>query len=200
MLKTVSPIYDHAYVGKWIYQVMGLEIDEAWDFFKELRLQAFPETATWGIAYWEQQYHLPSDKTLTIEERRRRVISRRGKRSPMNPARIELIIGNMTGAGVETIENVAPYTFRVMVKDEGTGIDTSIIFDTLVQIKPSHQSFEVEVNTKTHRRKVFVQGGVLNVTNTELPEWEMHYNFNAVVNPAGIVTGIHQTILPSIEQ
>ena len=27
MMKTVSPIYDKAYVGKWIFQVMGLEMD-----------------------------------------------------------------------------------------------------------------------------------------------------------------------------
>lgn len=48
MIKTVSPIYDKSYVAKWIFQVMGLEIDEAWQFIEELRLQAFPETATVG--------------------------------------------------------------------------------------------------------------------------------------------------------
>ena len=39
--KNRIPIYDKSYVAKWIFQVMGLEIDEAWKFIEELRFQAF---------------------------------------------------------------------------------------------------------------------------------------------------------------
>ena len=55
MLARVSPIYERSYVGKWLYQVMGLEMEDARRLFDELRQQAFPETATW---------HLPSPAPL----------------------------------------------------------------------------------------------------------------------------------------
>ena len=29
MLSRVSPIYSRSYVGKWLYQVMGLEMEDA---------------------------------------------------------------------------------------------------------------------------------------------------------------------------
>lgn len=201
MIKTVSPVYDRAYVGKWIFQVMGLEMDEAWKFLEELRLQAFPETATWGIVYWEQRYHIPPDDSLTIEERRQRVIVKRGKRSPMNPARVELIIGDMIGMDVKIIENVAPYTFRVAIEDVGgAGIDTSAVYAVIRQIKPSHQGFELEINAKAREKQLSVQTGLMNVAVTELPEWAMDYNYNAGIGPFGTIISIGQTTLPPIEQ
>ena len=46
MLSRISPIYDKSYVGKWIFEVMGLEMDDVRLRFDELKAQAFPETAT----------------------------------------------------------------------------------------------------------------------------------------------------------
>lgn len=59
MLSRISPIYDRSYVGKWIFEVMGADMDDVRLRFEELRAQAFPETATWGLFYWEQRYGLP---------------------------------------------------------------------------------------------------------------------------------------------
>ena len=58
MLATVTPgFYDQSYVGKWLYQVMGLEFDEAERLIaEELPLQFFPETATWGLMYHELKW------------------------------------------------------------------------------------------------------------------------------------------------
>lgn len=38
--------YDSSYVGKWIFQVMGQEYDDARRIIQELPAQMFPETAT----------------------------------------------------------------------------------------------------------------------------------------------------------
>ena len=54
MLSYVSTgFYDKSYVGKWLFQVMGLEYDDARKLVEELALQMFPETATWGLKYHE---------------------------------------------------------------------------------------------------------------------------------------------------
>lgn len=147
MLKTVSPIYDNAYVAKWIFQVMGLEIDEAWQFIEELRLQAFPETATWGIEYWEQRYHIPPDENLSLEERRQRVIIKRGKRSPMNPARIERIVRDVTGREDIVTEDNGTYTFHISILPGESTVDYQELINTVRSVKPSHLSFTVLFQT-----------------------------------------------------
>ena len=60
MLSYVTPgFYDNSYVGKWLYQVMGLEYDDARKLAEELQYQMFPETATWGLMYHEIKWGLP---------------------------------------------------------------------------------------------------------------------------------------------
>ena len=139
MMSRISPIYDRSYVGKWIFQVMGLDMDDVRLCFEELRLQAFPETATWGLTYWEQRYGITPSSTQTLEERRRAVLSKRHSREPMNPAKIEHIIQTMTGMSAKVTENVADYTFAVEIFSDGSPIDFDAVFSKLKRIKPSHQ-------------------------------------------------------------
>lgn len=147
MMKTVSPVYDKSYVGKWIFQVMGMEADEAWVFFEELRLQAFPETATWGIVYWEQRYHIVPDDNLTIEERRQRVIIKRGRRAPMNPARIERFTRDVTGREAIITEHGEDYIFFISILPGESEVDYSELIKTIRSVKPSHLSFRVLFQT-----------------------------------------------------
>lgn len=139
MMSRISPIYDRSYVGKWIFQVMGLEMDDVRLRFEELRLQAFPETATWGLTYWEQRYGITPSEAQTIEERRRAVLLKRNTREPVNPARVEYIVETMTGMTARVTENVADYTFAVEIFSDGSAIDFDAVFAKLKRIKPSHQ-------------------------------------------------------------
>lgn len=147
MMKTISPIYDDAYVAKWIFEVMGVEVDQAWEFFIELRDQAFPETATWGIEYWERRYHIPPDESLSLNERRRRVIIKRSKRSPMNPARVEQFIIGVTGRKTEVEERNREYMFDISILPGETEVDYSELIDLIRSIKPSHLGFELLFQT-----------------------------------------------------
>lgn len=63
MISRVSPIYERSYVAKWLYEVMGQEVDDAEIRFSELREQANPETATWALRYWEQRYGIEVDES-----------------------------------------------------------------------------------------------------------------------------------------
>ncbi len=155
MLSRISPIYDRSYVGKWIFEVMGADMDVVRLRFEELRAQAFPETATWGLIYWEQRYGLPVGSGLSeIEARRRRVLGRRRSRSPMNPKRVEHILSELTGREVIVTENVADYTFRVEIEPGDNAIDIGEAMRRLKQIKPSHQAYRLQVALQTTRVKV----------------------------------------------
>ena len=139
MMSRISPIYDRSYVGKWIFQVMGLDMDATRLRFEELRMQAFPETATWGLVYWEQRYGITPASGQTLEERRRAVLLKRNSREPINPKKLERIIQTMTGMEATVTENVAPYTFTVEIHSDGREIDFDAVMPKLKRIKPSHQ-------------------------------------------------------------
>lgn len=148
MMTRISPIYDNSYVLKWIFEVMGIEIDLARIKYDELRLQAFPETATWGLIYWEQQYGISVNELLDIETRRNNIISRMRYRAPMNLCRVEKIVESVCGRSVKVIENTAPYTFNVVIGNGDKVISYPDVIKRLKKIKPSHQKFTLETHYK----------------------------------------------------
>lgn len=82
MISRVSPIYERSYVAKWLYEVMGREVDDAEIRFSELREQANPETATWALRYWEQRYGIETNENRSLAARRADIIARRGAARP----------------------------------------------------------------------------------------------------------------------
>ena len=191
MMSRISPIYGKSYVGKWLFQVMGLEWDDAWLRFDELREQAFPETTTWAIEYWEERYAVIPKPGSTLEERRRNLIAKRGIRSPMNPARVEAIIGSMTGKAVECTENVAPYTFAVTIEGAEAGtVDLEEVYKRLYQIKPSHQTFILTSKAVEQQQTVFLGAGFTNTySRRELPELVPEHSFTEEVFLGGAAYG-----------
>ena len=84
--------YDKSYVGKWIYEVMGRELDLATVHIEELPYQMFIDTATWGLKYHEIKYGLPVREDLSYEERRRLLREKKNTKAPMTPWRMEQIL------------------------------------------------------------------------------------------------------------
>ena len=198
MLSRISPIYDRSYVGKWIFEVMGADMGDVRLRFEELRAQAFPETATWGLMYWEQRYGLPVGSGLAdIEARRRRVLGRRRSRTPMNPKRVEHILSELTGREVVVTENVADYTFRVEIKPGDNFIDIAEAMRRIKQIKPSHQAYRLQVALQTTQ----VITAALTETRLTVEVWpeaatEIRLPPARVATAAAIRPRITATVLP----
>ena len=150
MISRVSPIYERSYVAKWLYEVMGREVDDAEIRFSELREQANPETATWALRYWEQRYGIEANENRSLADRRADIISRRGARAPMNPARVEAILSAMTCCTVHVEENVAPYTIRIDIEECGNSLDYLAVANRLKRIKPSHIGFGLSIYRAEH--------------------------------------------------
>lgn len=145
MLEMVSPIYEQSYVGKWLYQVMGAEVEKASNIVLALLNEAFPETATFSIPYWEELYGISSNESLSIEERRKRIIVKRSFRAPMNPARIELLIKEACGRDVKLIENIAPSVFGLEIQDGKDGVNIESIISLVNEVKQAQKSVRIFV-------------------------------------------------------
>lgn len=151
MLDDVSTgFYENSYVGKWLYQVMGLEYDDAFMLAQTLPEQFFPETATWGLRYHEEKWGLPIRESLEDEERRRLIYQKRDYRAPMTPHRMEYYLQNATGfaarisdchdPGDDGWHPAHPNIFRAVFEGEGT-LDVKKAKELLKKIKQSHTTF-----------------------------------------------------------
>lgn len=140
--------YEHSYVGKWLYEVMGRELDALRVYAEELSEQPFPETATWGLRYLEEKFGLPVRENLAYEERRKQIYQKRDFRAPMTPYRMEIILAGLTGRTVtvqDSVENkeLPPNTFSVSIHPGETIVDFREAYHTLDDIKQSHTTYEL---------------------------------------------------------
>lgn len=153
MLGYVSDgFYDKSYVGKWLYQVMGIEYDAALQIVEDLPYQLFPETATWGLPYHEIKWGLPVMEHIPYEERRRQIYLKRDYRSPMIPYRMERYLEDATGFEVHIADvndsgkygyiSTHPNVFKAYFLGEGT-LDAKKVFKILDNLKQSHTMYEV---------------------------------------------------------
>ncbi len=155
MLSYVSDgFYDESYVGKWIFQVMGIEYDKALEIVTDLPAQFFPETATWGLMYHEIKWGLPVRLNLSYEERRRFIYQKRDNRAPVTPYRMEKHLENMLGLEVYVndindrgrygADFSDPNMFQVTVIGN-SGIDLARIRAIIDSLKQSHTVYTLNV-------------------------------------------------------
>jgi hypothetical protein len=148
MIGYVSPIYDQSRVMQAIFEANGREIDDLLRWIPDIEKQFFPQTATWGLKYWEQRLGLKTNEEIPIEERRNRVLMKLQTRWPMTPKRLETIISSIAGGiTVKVLQAVDIYTFRVELENNDKPIDLYIVLETIDSTKPAHLSYEVGVKS-----------------------------------------------------
>lgn len=118
IINELSPIYGNARVALWLFQVIGAQLDKTQAWTKEIEAQIVPQTATWSIGYWEDARGLARDPTLSLQQRRDRVLTNMSKRAPMNPWKLEQIASVAAGANCRIIERTgAGSVFTLVVTD-----------------------------------------------------------------------------------
>ncbi|CAL83874.1 DUF2313 domain-containing protein [Clostridium botulinum] len=141
MITYVSPIYEQSKVIQAIFESIGYEWDVAESLADDILKQFFPQSATWGLIYWEEAVSIVTNLTDEIERRRRKVIAKLQSRYAINPKRMALILKNYTGADILITENIAPYTFEVKLTGrEGFPKSLEDLYKEVKRIKPSHLS------------------------------------------------------------
>ena len=188
---TGNGFYDRSYVGKWIFQVMGIEMDEARRIIEdELPYQAFPETATWGLRYHEEKFGLPIRENLNPEERRKLILDRRDTKAPITPWRLEKMVNSVLGCDVKVVDIhepdnkiTHPNTFVVYLEGEGEfSLQKGI--DKINDAMQSHTSYELHVRLAVF---VLVEDILFNRMTVRLPitwwgaTWDGEYPFDGSI-------------------
>lgn len=144
----VSPIYGNSYVGLWLFQAIGIVLDDLSDIAEQLRHETTPCTADLLLDYWERAYGISTDPSLTKEQRRAQLISKKLKRGPCNPASLEDAVSvALGGAQVEITENVDRNTFLVNIRDYVPSLVPAVA--VLERMKPAHLIYQIRMATRT---------------------------------------------------
>ncbi len=157
MLSRVSPIYEKAYVGKWLFEVIGIEMDEVHKIFRELPEQRFVESVTWGVAYLEQKYGIGNDDSLSLEARRSRLKKKRRRRYPLNPFHMEKLIKDFVGLSVEVDETLESGILHIGTEVNADLSNSVSLFTEIKRIKPAH--LMVHIDTKVVAETPIYIGG-----------------------------------------
>lgn len=148
MIDYVSPVYGNSYVGLWLFQAIGTILDPVAGYAEALRTEANPITSVLLLEMWEQHYALPSDSSLTTEQRQARLAAKLRSRGPCNPKRLAAAISSaLRGAEVDIEENVAKNTFLVNIREVIDDITPAVA--VIEQMKPAHLIYQIRVATQT---------------------------------------------------
>ena len=110
------------------------------DLLKEL----YVKTTTRLIARWENDFSLKYDASLTLAQRRQRVLNKLARKKPLTWANLRLLIKSNIGEDTQFYisNDSANYFFRVYVATENiTGLQQAI-----KQAKPAYLIFDVVVS------------------------------------------------------
>lgn len=143
IMQMLSPIYGHSYVGLWMLQIIGMQLDKMSNWTAEAALQVTPQTATWTLDFWEQEYGIVPNASWTVEERRQNLMANMKFVAPMNPSKLEEIASTVSGVPVDVIENTGKNTFTVLVRQYTDAYDR--IKEVIDRAKPAHLIYVIKI-------------------------------------------------------
>ena len=140
----VSPIYGNSYVGLWMFQAIGTVLGAVNNICTALMSETTPATATLLLDQWEDHYKLPRDSSLSVEERRSRIVRKILSRGPCNPITLAAAVSAaLGGIQVDIEERVAKNTFAVILYESVP--DLTPAQKVLDRMKPAHLIYEIRI-------------------------------------------------------
>lgn len=125
-----------------IYDVQGTELGGLLYYLNDIFKQFFIDTATWGLVYWENEYGLETNLTMSYEERREVIKAKKRGQGTTTKEMIKNVAEAFSGGEVNIIEDNANYSFIVQfVGIKGIPKNMQIFKNMLEDIKPAHLAY-----------------------------------------------------------
>ena len=143
MIDYVSPIYGKSRIGLWLFQIIGLELDDVKEICDDIYDQIFVSRATWSLPYRDKAYGISPLPDQSIDLRRQQIKQRREIKA-LNPARFEKILSSLSGVEAKIVENTGKNTFQVIFY--GTVNNYDEVLRRIEQLKPAHLICDVRIS------------------------------------------------------
>ncbi len=155
------------------------ETDRLWAARDELLAQLDPNTATWGLALWEDALGIGTEPGRAAEYRRARVTARVRGSGTTTPALLRSVAESFSNGQVEVAEFPAEY--RVEIRFVGTvGVPPNLedLRSALDDVMPAHLGWEFVIYYNPH-------GKLGGFTHGELAGYSHEQLRNEVLKDAG---------------
>lgn len=145
-LTYISPIYADAEYFLRILNAIGTQLDIVWNFGQDMWDESFPHTARKLIEYWEDEYNLAHDSSMTVEERQNAISQKiSAARSPMTPKRLEKMLSSVPGVIARVEENTGKNRFSVWLMSDVERMKE--VRRIIERAKPAHLSYDLVFET-----------------------------------------------------
>ncbi|MBC3798015.1 putative phage tail protein [Acetobacterium tundrae] len=144
----ISPIYSNGPVALSILNAIGKQLDDLDEWVGQLWTEINPLTATWALKYWEINFGLAVNSSLSLEERRTRLLKKMITRSRMTPYSIEYLAKNICGREIEVEENTAYRKFDVNIYSGDTMVELAAVRRGIIEFKKSQLYFDLFMTIK----------------------------------------------------
>jgi len=139
----------HYYVSSSIMkaiQAYAEELGQVYYFLNDFLKQFLtPTTATWGLAFWEQELGLKTDTSKTYKERREIILSRLWGIGTIRKDVIKRAAEAFSGGDVDVIEYPAEHRFVVkFIGTLGVPKNMASFIEILEYFKPAHLTYGFE--------------------------------------------------------
>ena len=166
MMDYVSPVYEDAYTALHLFNSIGLELDDIVQWCAEYVEQVVPQTATWALPYYEQEYGLPSN-TEDITKRRETLLVKIRTRAPVTPYKLMQVVKGVSCFDCRIEENSAPNCFTIVMQALPGKFDENQVIKAVSNIKPAHLTFTISyeqgVETNVYAGGILFVGKIITI-------------------------------------
>lgn len=149
IIDMISPIYQDGPIALSLINAIGDELDELDQWINQLWDEINPLTATWSLNLWEKEYGLPTNPSMSYEQRRGRLVRKMMFRAPMSPHRMESIVTNICKRSSEVIENTGYRKFSVNIYPGESIINYEELIEAINESKKSQLYFDLFITKQT---------------------------------------------------
>lgn len=141
--KYVPSFLEEAEPLKSIYKATGEESGIYFEKIEDVLEQMYVETATWGLAFWEEMLNIKAPREHTYAMRREIIISKLRGIGTTTKEMIKIMAASFSGGEVEVIEMPEQYKFLIkFVGVLGTPENMDDLSKAIDDVKPAHLWYE----------------------------------------------------------
>ena len=170
IIQEVSPIYGESYTVLWLYEVIGRVLDTMDEWTGSLELQVVPQTATWSLPYWEEQYNITSESSWSHDRRRQNIVNKCRSRAPINPRNMEHIASVAAGVDARVEELTGKNHFTVYISASKTIVNEDYVKQEINKAKPAHLIYDI-VYEQYAEARAYIGGTIQTAKEITIPQY-----------------------------
>lgn len=145
------PIYDNEHLPKSVTDIIGIkdvllaidpEIILLRDDISQLKKELYVKTTDKFISRWEKDFSLSYDSSLTLQQRRQRILNKLARKKTLNWKNLRLLIkNNILKPQFYIMNDSKNYYFKIFLEEK----DIAPLYNALKKAKPAYLTFDLIV-------------------------------------------------------